>query len=166
MQTDFSKISPSLTAYLQEKEIHAVDAWGEKMDCCHGVVVVSLEQCQVDSAGMGDYLGQMVVDEDSVELYGKRCMVSFGLNIFAPPRGGEQVIQTCLNQVLTALSQTEGSGFRMREFSAEASGLDTVTGLLKRKVTIQSQIYLYYEQGSGEPFMDFNIKGVLSNASK
>lgn len=162
---NFEKISYYLTESLCEAGVHAVDAWEGKRSCDHGIVVVSLGECAVESSGMGDYLGQKEIDGVLEEVYGKRCCVTLGLCFYAPPQGGEKMIQEELNRVLGVLSEKERT-FRMASFIAGVTGLDSVTGLLKREVSVKTHVYLSYLEGSEEMFMDFNIKGVLNNASK
>lgn len=165
VMTDLSQISSKVTAYLVDEGVHAVNAFEGRKQCDHCVVVVSLNQCQVDSAGMGDYLGVLSHEDEEVEIYGKRCTLSLGLGFYAPVTGGERKIQKELDRVLGIVSHRESGLFCLRELVAEETGVDSVTKLLRRNVTLKTQVYLYYRQGSGEPLMDFTIKGVLKNAS-
>lgn len=164
METDLSKISCYFTEYLTGAGVHAVDAWEGKAHCDHAVVVVSLGECQVDASGMGDYLGEMEREEGLTEIYGKRCAATLGLTFYAPVKGGEKGIQAMVSKVLSLMSEPE-MPFRMGSFSAGVSSVDGETGLLKREVSVRTQVYLYYLEGCTEWFMDIDIKGELKDAN-
>lgn len=167
MEINFEEISSCLTAQLQGAGIHAVEAYGKRMDCDHCVLVVTLNGCELASSGLGDYLGELTLDEERVEeLYGKLCNLELGLQFYAPVQTGEKGISTELGQVLSVLSRKEENPFRVTGIVAQGATYDREMGLVKRELVLKAQVYLYYLADSEETFMDIDIKGVLKDASK
>lgn len=163
---DFEKIQTSLLDYLVSKGIHAVAAWEEGSDCDHPVVLVSMESCQVDSAGMGDYLGELENQETGLfeEVYGLRCFLTLGLDVYAPPGGGEKPLQTAVGALLSALGESDHAVMQVREFRTGTTLYDVESGRLSKKVEMKNTLYLYYMEGSDEPFLDFDLRGEVTNA--
>lgn len=158
---DMQKINQCVTQYLESKGVHAVEGWEEGTDCDHCVVVVTMKSCQVDSAGMGDYLGEREDPETGRvdEVYGHRCFLTLGLDVFAPPGGGEKSLQDGVNGLLSALGNRDNTVLQVREFSSGATQYDVDSGRLSKNVEMKSTIYLYYIHGSDEPFIDFILTG-------
>ncbi len=164
---DFEQVQKCLVDYLNHAGVHAVPAWEAGVDCDHSVVVVSIAGCKVDSAGMGNYLGEFLDPETGVaeEVYGLRCFLTLGLDVYAPAGGGEASLQKAVSGLLTAMSDRGDQVLQIREFSAGGTLYDVDSGRLTKKVDMKSSLYLYQVEGSGEPFIDFELRGEVKYAS-
>ncbi len=167
VEVDFGQISAYMLTYLQERGVHAVAAWKESRHCEHCVTVVSLRGFSLDSPGLGDYLGEIALGETRAEVFGKRCRLRFGMDLYALVRQGETAVERELDLLMTALSERSGGGFSLEQFSVGESEFDKENGRLRRKVEMECLLYLYNVEGFTEPLFDLNFKieGVLKNGN-
>lgn len=163
MSRGMDVIRERMTQYLQEQDINAITAWpkDERVKQEGAVVVVSLRKCQSGPAGFQDYLGELFNEETGrwEELYGKRVQLTFGLDLYADAKAGENAIQQSFDALTGALQEGGPEGLNIQELSCGETSYDSAGRLLKRAVEAECTAYLYAVTEPGGAFLDFEIRG-------
>lgn len=165
MSAGLEKICREMADYLNAKGVEAAIAWpaGNRMDRSGALVVVSLRGCQVGAAGFQDYLGQRY-DEKSGrwgEWYGRKAKLTFGVDVYAPAGGSDQLVQQAFDRLAGALLTDGPEGLRVEEFSCGETGLDPVSGRLKRPAQAVCSAYLCAVPRTEDMFDEFELRGVM-----
>ena len=165
MSTGLERIRQMMADHLRKRGVPAVTAWpGEaRQEREEPVVVVSLRRCRMGPAGFQNYLGERY-DEGSgrwEERYGRRAELVFGLDIYAPERGGGEGIQRTFDALAGALLLGGPEGMDLREFSCGATVWDAQRRRLRRPVEAVCAAWLCAAADAGGGFVDFELRGVL-----
>ena len=160
---EFGTIRERMADYLQEQGIDAQCAYPEMRRARRDGVVtaVSLLACQGGPEGFRDYLGERYDQESGQwqELYGKKIVLTFGLDLYAPQNGGAAVIQSAFDKMAEALRREGPPGLRLLELSCGETEFDQGAGLYRRTVEALCQGYLYAVAEEGGTFLDFIVRG-------
>ena len=163
MSRGLELIRERMTQYLQVQDLNALTAWPKeaRMEQDKAVVVVSLRKCQAGPSGFQDYLGERYNEEAGrwEELYGKRVRLTFGLDLYAAAKQGEEAIQGAFDRLAAALQDGCPEGMEVVEFSCGETTYDNGGRLLKRAVEVLCTAYLYAVTEPGGAFLDFEIRG-------
>ena len=161
--TELERIREAMTAFLKGEGVAALAAWpGEDLERPEGpVTAVSLRACQGGPGGFQDYLGERYDQESGrwQELYGRKMMLTFGLDLYAPQPGGGAEIQTAFDRMAQALRQDGPPGLRLVELSCGETEFDQEAGLYRRSVEAACQGYLYAVTEGDGAFLDFIVRG-------
>ena len=163
MSLDFGEIRERMAEYLISQGIDAVCAYPEekRLRRTGAVAAVSLRACQGGPGGFQDYLGERWDEESGQwqELYGKKIVLTFGLDLYAPrPRGVEE-LQAAFDRMAEALRQEGPPGLKLVELSCGETGFEQGAGLFHRAVGALCQGYLYAVAEEGGAFLDFIVRG-------
>lgn len=160
---DFGAIRERMTEYLQGKGIEARTAYpeGGRLRTGGPVAAVSLRACQGGPEGFRDYLGERYDPESGrwQELYGRRAVLTFGLDLYAPQGSGAAGIQAAFDRMAEALRREGPPGLRLQELTCGETEFDRESGLYRRKVEAVCQGYLYAVADEGGTFLDFIVRG-------
>ena len=165
MSAGLERIRQAMADYLNGKGVRAITAWPDapRAEGEEPVVVVSLRGCRVGPAGFQNYLGERF-DEASgrwEERYGKRAELTFGLDIYAPEKGGGEAVQETFDALAGALLLGGPQGMDLREFSCGATVWDAQRRRLRRPVEAVCAAWLCAAADAGGGFVDFELRGVL-----
>lgn len=156
-------IRERMTQYLQQRGVNAVTAWPqeERREFSAPAAVVSLRSCQAGPSGFQDYLGERFNEKTGIweELYGRKVELTFGLDLYASARVGEQAVQSAFEALAGALQEGGPDGLQMREVSCGETVYDQSGRLLKRPVQAVCTAYLYAVKEPDGEFLDFEIRG-------
>lgn len=158
-------IRERMTAYLNEQGIAAVSAWPERerRKTEGAVAAVSLRKCESTGHGFGDYLGERYDRERDKweELYGKKVILTFGLDLYAGTgeTGGEAQVRTAFDKLAQALQTGCPAGLRVKELSCGETGYDKAAGRYRCPAEAVCEAYLYAIADEGGVFLDFEVKG-------
>ena len=160
---ELQAVRERMAEYLGENGVEAVCAYPaeERKRRTGAVCAVSVRSCQGGPGGFQDYLGERF-DEKSgkwQELYGRRIVLTFGLDLYAPGAGGAEAIQTAFDKLAQALQQGGPPGLKTLELSCGETQFDREAGLCRRAVEAQCQGYLYAVAEEGGGFLDFIVRG-------
>ena len=160
---ELQAVRERMAEYLVQNGVEAVCAYpgGERERRAGAVAAVSVRSCQGGPGGFQDYLGERFDEGSGVwqELYGKRIVLTFGLDLYAPGPGGAQAIQTAFDRLAQALRQGGPPGLKMLELSCGETQFDREAGLFRREVEARCQGYLYAVAEEGGGFLDFIVRG-------
>ena len=163
MSAGLQAIRETMAGYLESQGVRAVTAWPgeERTGRADPVAVVSLRGCKAGPAGFQDYLGERY-DQASgqwEEIYGRRCELTFGLDLYAPAETEGEVIQAAFDALADALTRGCPEGLSLMEFSCGETVYDKQARLLRRPVQAVCQAYLHAVSRPGGLFVDFELRG-------
>ena len=160
---DFGTIRERMADYLQGQGIDAQCAYPEmsRVRRDGAVAAVSLRACQGGPEGFRDYLGERYDEESGQwqELYGRKIVLTFGLDLYAPQGCGAAGIQAAFDRMAEALRREGPPGLSLRELSCGETEFDQGSGLYHRAVEAVCQGYLYAVASEGGTFLDFIVRG-------
>ena len=166
MSTGLERIRQVMADHLKEQGVPAVTAWpGEaRQEREEPVVVVSLRRCRMGPAGFQNYLGERYDEETGrwEERYGRRAELVFGLDIYAPERGGGEGIQQTFDALAGALLLGGPEGMDLRELSCGETVRDPGSRRLVRPAEAVCAAWLRAVTDSGGVFTDFELRGVVT----
>ena len=165
MSVGLEGIRQVMADWLNDRGVPAVTAWpvSPRQEREEPVVVVSLRGCKAGAAGFQDYLGERYNEAEDrwEERYGKRAELTFGLDIYAPEKGGGQMVQKAFDALAGALILGGPEGIVLGEFSCGETVRDSESRRLKRPVEAFCTVWLCAVCGAGGGFVDFELRGVV-----
>lgn len=149
--------------YLAGQGVNAVTAWPSepRRETDRPVVVVSLRECREEPAGFQNYLGERYDREKGLweECYGKKAVITFGLDLYAPAWEDGRSLQTALDGLLEALTGDGPAGLAVQEVVCGETEYDRAARLQVQKVRAVCIACLYAVERPGEGFLDFELRG-------
>lgn len=165
MSVALDAIRERMADYLNAQGVEAVTAWPEQARTRRAgpVAVVSLRACQAGPAGFQDYLGERYNEKTGLweELYGRKAVLTFGLDLYAPAEGDGADLQAAFDALAAALALGGPEGLTVQEFSCGETAYDGQARLRKRPVQAVCQTYLCTAAQPGEAFLEFELRGGL-----
>lgn len=165
MSAGLEHIRQVMAEFLRERGVQAVTAWpgSLRQEREEPVVVVSVRGCKAGPAGFQDYLGERYDERTGrwEERYGKRAELTFGLDIYAPERGGGEAVQAAFDALAGALILGGPPGLDLQEFSCGQTVRDPESRRLKRPVEAVCTAWLCAVTDVGGAFVDFELRGVV-----
>ena len=165
MNEGIRQICRSMVDYLTGQGVHAAAAWpaalrGEQKTA---LAVISLRGCQAGPAGFQDYLGERYDRESGrwSEWYGRRARLTFGLDIYAPEGGDEQMIQVEFDALAGALILGGPEDLHVEGFSCGQTAFDPDSRRLMRLVQAVCEACLCAAARTEGAFTDFKLRGVI-----
>ena len=163
MSVGLQAIREQMAQYLNSQGVPAFAAWPgeERLGREEPVVVVSLRSCRAGPAGFQDYLGERYDQETGQwqELYGRRCELTFGLDLYAPAQAEGEDLQAAFDTLADALNRGCPAGLSLAEFSCGETVYDRQARLLHRPAQAVYQAYLHGVTQPGGLFVDFELRG-------
>ena len=160
---DFERIRERMAEYLIGQGIDAVCAYPDRrrLHKVGAVAAVSLRACQGGPEGFRDYLGERYDQESGQwqELYGRKIVLTFGLDLYAPQGCGAAGIQETFDRMAEALQREGPPGLTLQELSCGETEFDQRAGLYHRTVEAVCRGYLYAVAQEGGTFLDFIVRG-------
>jgi len=165
MSAGLDKLCRTMADHLNSQGVEAVTAWtmSPRQERKGPVVVVSLRGCQAGPSGLQNYLGESFDQETGLwqERYGRRAKLTFGLDIYAPEKGDEEMVQTAFDALAGALLLGGPEELRVEEFSCGQTVYEPESRRLKRPVQAVCGAYLCVAaQSVGGP-IDIELRGVV-----
>jgi len=165
MSTGLETLRERMAEYLRAQGVPALAAWSEeeRQELTEPTVVLSLRSCKAGPAGFQDYLGERYNGETGLweELYGRKAALTFGLDLYAPARCGEEAMQEAFDKLAAALTRGGPEGLKVQEYSCGESEYDSRARLRKRAAQAVCSVYLCAAAQPGEAFLDFELRGGL-----
>lgn len=166
----FRDLCELIVGQLEQSGVRAVSAWdcGAVEQCDEMIVVVSLKGSKVSNSGFADYLGERYdeASQSMEEVYGHRSQITFGLDLYAPPNGGEREIsrgfENLIGLLASGVTSNENVNLRLLEISSGDTSYDEEHRKLKRAVAARCQVHLYTTVREEASFATFEIKGEVS----
>ena len=163
MSMEFGEIRERMAEYLNGQGIDAVCAYPDsgRLRRKEAVAAVSLRSCQGGPGGFQDYLGERYDEESGQwqELYGRKIVLTFGLDLYAPQGCGAAGIQETFDRMAEALQREGPPGLTLQELSCGETEFDQGAGLYHRTVEAVCRGYLYAVAQEGGTFLDFIVRG-------
>lgn len=160
---DFQTVRERVAAFLNQNGVEAVCAYPDSRRTRRtGVVAaVSVRACQGGPEGFRDYLGERYDQESGQwqELYGRKIVLTFGLDLYAPQGCGAAGIQETFDRMAEALQREGPPGLTLQELSCGETEFDQGAGLYHRTVEAVCRGYLYAVAQEGGTFLDFIVRG-------
>jgi len=127
------------------------------------VAVVSLRGCRAERAGFQNYLGERYNRETGrwEERYGRRARLTFGLDLYAPEKGGGEMLQRAFDALAGALLLGGPEGIDLRELSCGQTVWDSESQRLKRPAEAVGTAWLCAVTDGSGAFVDFELRGVV-----
>lgn len=165
MSAGLEHIRQVMTDYLKEHGVSAAAAWPDepRREREEPVVLVSLRGCRAGPGSFQNYLGERF-DERSgrwEERYGKRAELTFGLDIYAPEKGGGEAVQRAFDALASVLILGGPQGLEVQGFSCGATVREAESRRLKRPVEAVCSAWLCAVSSGDGGFIDFELRGVL-----
>lgn len=150
----------ALAAFLREKGLDAVTAWGPEKRLRPGkaVAAVSLRGFESAPPGFQDYLGERYNAQAGCweELYGKKAALTFGLDLYA---ASAEEIQAGLDALSLALSGDGPKGMRPVAFSAGETGYQSESGRYFCPAQAKFAVWVTTVSREDGSFLDFEVRG-------
>lgn len=163
MNTSLDKLRTAMADYLNEHGVEAVTAWPdrERRRVTGPVAAVSLRSCEGGPGGFRDYLGERYDSEagDWKEIYGKKVELVFGLDIYAPGKGGAEQCQSAMDRLAEALHLEGPRGLKVLSYSMGEGSYDQEQGLFHCPAEARCGAWLYAVADESGIFLDFEVKG-------
>ena len=157
------ELREAVARFLNEKGVDAVTAWSaeQRVQRSGPVAAVSLRSCESGCAGFRDYLGERYDPQRDVweELYGKRAVLTLGLDIYAPNSCGEGGCAAHFARLAQVLADDGPEGLYVKELRCAETVYDREEGLFRCRAEAVCQVYLYAVAEEGGSFADFRVKG-------
>lgn len=164
MSVGLEKISRRMADYLSSRGVPAVTAFpaAPRKEEAQPVAVVSLRGCRTENAGFQNYLGERYQEETGQweERYGHRAELTFGLDLYAPERGGGEALQRAFDELAGVLLFDGPEGMELKELSCGETAREGESKRLKRPVSAVFILYLSTVVDAGGIFTDFELRGV------
>ena len=159
-------IQKKLAGFFNERGVAATASWpeGARRDVDAPVVLVSLEKMHCAPAGLQDYLGQSV-DETSgqeKELYGRKALLTFTLDILAQFETGAQACREALDRLMLVLQEEKPAGLSVQELKCEEMEYDEKEGLLRLRCHLECAGWLCTAGDEAGTFLDFTLRGDIN----
>lgn len=162
---DFQTVRERMAEFLRQNGVDAVCAYPESQRARRSGVVaaVSVRACQGGPEGFRDYLGERYDEATGQwqELYGRRIILTFGLDLYAPQGSGAAEIQAAYDRLSEAFQWEGPKGLALQELSCGETEFDRAAGLYHRPVTAVCRGFLYAVAGEGGQFVDFIVRGEI-----
>lgn len=140
--------------------------FGGKKRHLRPIVTVGLKSGSVISSGLKEYLGMQydVTTDTYSEIFGKKLELSLGLSMWSPKTGdqGHEKCLTLFSQVADALGSLPES-LKVRELSCGETVYDPTAEMFRCDAELKLEAYLIAESTDDTQFLDFKLKGVLTN---
>lgn len=154
----------ALVRYLTENGIPAQVSWPapRRTGPEEVTVLVSLDQVNCSGAGLQDYLGLRLDEKSGMweEVYGRKAELTFVLDIYATPQAGARRCREVFSQIAGAVQPRRVLGLCVKSLTGEETEFDSKEGLLKLRVRLVCQGWVYAGQdGQENAFLDFILKG-------
>lgn len=150
----------ALAAFLKERGLEAVTAWGPERRLRAGepVVAVSLRGFESGAPGFQDYLGERYNTEAGCweELYGKRVELTFGLDVYAASAEG---VQAGLDALQAALGEKGPAGLCPVGVSAGETAFQNSGGRYFCPVQARFSAWAVAVSREDGAFLDFEVRG-------
>ncbi len=165
MSAGLERICQVVADYLNERGVAAVTAWpaAPRQEREEPVAVVSLRGCRAGPSGFQNYLGERY-DEASgrwEERYGKKAELTFGLDLYAPEKGGGEMLQRAFDALAGALLLGGPEGIDLRELSCGQTVWDSESQRLKRPAEAVGTAWLCAVTDGSGAFVYFELRGVV-----
>lgn len=152
-----------MAEFLNGQGVCAVTAWenGPRAKREGAVAVVSIRACTGGPAGFQDYLGERLDEESGrwEEWYGRKAEITFGLDIWAPRMGGEEVCAAHFSRMAQVLTLGGPEGVRLREISCGETVFDETEGMFRCPAKAVGLVFLRARADESGMFTDFTVKG-------
>lgn len=157
------ELRDALAAFLRERGLEAVTAWGPegRLRAGEPVAAVSLRGFESGPPGFQDYLGERY-NEDSgcwEELYGKRVELTFGLDVYAASAEG---VQAGLDVLHAALGERGPAGLRPVGVSVGETVYQSGSGRYFCPVQARFSAWAAAVSREDGSFLDFEVRGERS----
>lgn len=140
--------------------------FGGKKRHTRPIVTVGLKAGSTVSCGFAEYLGMKYDPKSDTynELYGKKLDVALGLSFWSPKTEsyGHEKCLLLFSQVADALKSLPES-LKVRELSCGETNYDTTAEMFRCDAELKLSAYLTAESTDDSQFLDFKLKGVLTN---
>lgn len=166
MSAGLEKVLQAVAGYLSGRGVPAATAWpaGHRQEREEPVVLVSLRGCRVEPSGFQNYLGESFDQESGrwTERYGKKVRLTLGLDIYAPEKGGGDMVQSAFDALAAALLLEGPEGLDLLELSCGETALDGGSRRLRRPAQAVFSAFLWAGGDmEGGVFTDFELRGVV-----
>ena len=163
MKGGLDQLRESLADYLNRNGVAAMTAWPaeERLRREGAVAAVTLRACQAEPPGFQSYLGERYNEETEQweELYGRKVTLTFGLDLYALPQGGETALQSALDALTAACAGAGPEGITLQAFSSGETEYDGESRLLRKPAQATGTVFLYAVTQLDGTFLDFEIRG-------
>ena len=150
----------ALTAYLRRHGLGAVTAWeeGPRRRPGQAVAAVSLRSMESGPPGFQDYLGERWDEARGqwLERYGKKVILTFGLDLYAATA---ERVQKGMDLLSAALGEGGPPGLSPLGFSAGETVYQTAMKQYFCPVQARFSAWAVMEAGEDGSFLDFELKG-------
>lgn len=154
------ELREALAAFLKERGLEAVTAWGSERRLRPGgpVAAVSLRGLESGPPGFQDYLGERYNAQAGCweELYGKRVELTFGLDVYAATAEG---VQAGLDALHAALGEKGPAGLCPVGVSVGETAYQSGSGRYFCPVQAKFSAWAVAISREDGSFLDFEVRG-------
>ena len=160
---DFQTVRERMAEFLNRNGVEAVCAYpdGGRTRRDGAVAAVSVRACQGGPEGFRDYLGERYDEATGQwqELYGRRIILTLGLDLYAPRGCGAAGIQAAYDRLAEALQWDGPTGLVLQELSCGETEFDREAGLSQGPVWGVGGGFISAGACVGGSFCDFFVRG-------
>lgn len=163
MSAGLEHVRQEMARWLRERGVEARTAWepGRPRELEGPEVLVSLQRCRLEPAGLSDYLGERTDPQSGgpEPVFGRRAELTLGLDLYVPLRMGGEGMQAALDALAGAVLEGGPRGMELREFSCGEMGYDESGRLLRRRAQAVCGCWVCSHGGPEGVFLEFELRG-------
>lgn len=161
MSSTLTALQETMTAFLEGQGVRALSAWPKEVRKVQEtpLAVVAVQEAEGQAAGFGGYLGEVFRQGGWQEARGQKLRVCFALDLYSPPKAGEEGCRGLLDQVVRAVQMDRPGGLSMESWTMGETGFDRQKGMFHGRLLLRCSGVLMEEEEDRGAFLGFEVKG-------
>ena len=161
MSSTLTALQETMTAFLEGQGVRALSAWPKEARRVQEapLAVVAVQEAEGQAAGFGAYLGEVFQQGRWQQARGQRLSVCFALDLYSPPKAGEEGCRTLLDQVVRAVQLGRPGGLCVESWTMGETGFFSQRGMFRGQLLLRCSGVLLEEEEECGSFLGFEVKG-------
>lgn len=164
--TAVQQVKTALVAALQGAGLETMGAYSEEQlkQYQTAVITVGVREMKITHAGAMEYLGERydAVRDVVLEVYGRKMLMRFSLDVYAPRALGAEGCETAAEAVTQTMMSALPGGLRMKDIDWAEAKWDRAYGMFRLSAAAEYEAFFSAETAEEDVvFTDFILRGVV-----